>query len=291
MARREIPKVEGTTVVLERGVAGGDSPATAHLPAGIAAAVAHPPVAVSAPVADIPEPYEQPDASGELTAAERGHLEACEAALDVLRVAFWRAGKALKVISAARLYRGTHATFEEYVVDRWQMQTSHAYRLISASTIAEPIALSPMGDKINERQVRELLPLVDRHGNTAATDLYLTLAGEAAAASNGPKITAALVQKAVVAIVAALPEGAGWDRDTVLEVVRVVLGLAGTPEADEQADEQSRTWFAAEGQRVATVADKVAKRAQKHPDEARAFAAALIAHARRIEKAVGKESK
>ncbi|MGW4126114.1 hypothetical protein [Nocardia sp. NPDC004711] len=285
MGRREIPKVEGTTVVLERGVAGGDG-APAHVPAGTPPSAAA--QVVAAPVAaEIPEPYDQPDVTGELTARERDDLAACEAALDVLRVAFWRAGKALKVISAARLYRETHATFEEYLVDRWQMQTSQAYRLISSAVVAEPIALSPMGDKINERQVRELMPLADRHGDQAATELYLTLAQEAAANGTGPKVTAALVQKAVAATVAALPAGTEWNRDTAVEVVRTVLGLAGEP-ADKEDEEEPRSWFATEGNRVATLADKVEKRAQKHPDEARAFAAALIEHARRIEKAVGK---
>src|SRR6266536_3079623 len=45
-------------------------------------------------------------------------LAACEAALDNLRVAFWAAGKALQVIRDARLYRSTHATFEDYAEQR-----------------------------------------------------------------------------------------------------------------------------------------------------------------------------
>ncbi|WP_433734923.1 hypothetical protein ACQP0C_41615 (plasmid) [Nocardia sp. CA-129566] len=281
MSRREIPKVEGTAVVLERGVAGG-SGAPTQVPLTSA------PAAVT--VAEIPEPYDQPDATGALTAKERNHLAACEAALDVLRIAFWRAGKALKVISDARLYRESHDTFEAYVVDRWQMQTSQAYRLISAAAVAEPIALSPMGDKINERQVRELLPVADKHGNQAAVDLYLALVQEAANANgSGPKVTANLVQKTVAAAVAALPPGVVWDRDTITQIVRSVLGLTGEQVDDDQAaDEAPSAWFETEGSRVATLADKVAKRAQKHPDEARAFAAALIEHARRIEKALNK---
>jgi hypothetical protein len=276
MARREIPKVEGTTVVLERGVSGGASTAE-HVAIGQ-------PVAASVAATDIPEPYEQPDATGELTTQERSHLAACEAALDVLRVAFWRAGKALKVINAAKLYRETHETFETYVVDRWQMQTSQAYRLISAAAVAEPIALSPMGDKINERQVRELLPLASQHGDQAAAELYLTLAQETTKGS-GPRVTADLVQKTVAATVAALPPGTAWNRETVTEVVRTVLAMTGEPPTDDQTGD-SPSWFESEGHRIATLADKVAKRAQKHPDEARAFAAALVQHARRIEQAL-----
>lgn len=282
MARREIPKVEGTAVVLERGVAGGTS-TIEHVAAGK-------PTAPAAPVVvDIPEPYDQPDATGELSTQERGHLAACEAALDVLRTAFWRAGKALAVINSARLYRESHATFEDYVTERWQMQRAQAYRLINAAAIAEPIALSPMGDKINERQVRELLPLADQHSDQAAAELYLTLAKETANL-DGAKVTAGLVHKAVTAAATALPPGTPWDSAVVAEIVRTALGLDGEQSAAEDDGEQP-SWFAAEGTRVAAVADKVAKRAKSHPDEAREFAAALIQHARRIEKAVGKPTR
>src|SRR5438309_439896 len=81
---------------------------------------------------------------------EQADLATCEAALDNLRVAFWAAGKALQVIRDARLYRDTHATFEDYVEQRWDMARSPAYRLIDAWPLAE--RLSPMGDKLNERQ-------------------------------------------------------------------------------------------------------------------------------------------
>ncbi|MFI5783777.1 hypothetical protein [Nocardia sp. NPDC051570] len=235
---------------------------------------------------EIPEPYEQPDATGELTTVERGHLASCEAALDVLRVAFWRAGKALRVISAARLYRETHETFEAYVFDRWQMRRAQAYRLMDAAVIGEPIALSPMGDKVNERQVRELLPLADNRGGAAAVDLYLALAREIFNANgSAPKITADLVHKTVAAALAALPPGTPWDSDIVLQAVRTVLKAPGDPVTDDTPGE-SQSWFEAETGRVATLADRAVKRARKHPNEAAAFADALIEHARRIQNAL-----
>jgi hypothetical protein len=81
------------------------------------------------------------------------------------------AGKALQVIrDAPRLCRGTHATFEDYIEQRWDMSRSPAYRLIDAWPLAE--RLSPMGDKLNERQVRELLPLASRH--SLRRELYST---------------------------------------------------------------------------------------------------------------------
>ena len=69
-----------------------------------------------------------------------------------------------------RLCRGTHATFEDHIEQRWDMSRSPAYRLIDAWPLAE--RLSPMGDKLNERQVRKLLPLASRHSRRR--ELYST---------------------------------------------------------------------------------------------------------------------
>ena len=61
----------------------------------------------------MPDPYTA-TTDGQLSNREQADLATCEAALDSLRVAFWAAGKALQVIRDARLYRDTHATFEDY---------------------------------------------------------------------------------------------------------------------------------------------------------------------------------
>ncbi|WP_159850987.1 hypothetical protein [Nocardia sp. CY41] len=248
-----------------------------------------------ASLADIvPEHYEQPDATGELSEKERGDLAACEAALDVARVAFYIAGKALRVIRDAKLYRATHATFDDYVSERWGMRRANAHRLIEAAPIAEPIVSSPMGDKINERQTRELVPLSKHHSEQAAADLYLALAQQVAAANGkGPKITGELVRQAAEATLVALPPGSEWNRETAAEVVRTVLAqVTGQAPTEEAADDdaEQHSWFEAETGRIASLADKVAKRADKHPAEAKAFAAALMAHAKRIEKAVSKSA-
>ncbi|WP_280427894.1 hypothetical protein [Nocardia brasiliensis] len=279
------------TAELERGVAGGDKPAE-HLPAGAVNVPATPhgqAVGAVPTVAEIPDPYDQPEAAGELSAKERDDLAVCEGALDVLRVAFWRAGKALKVISAARLYRETHSTFEEYVSDRWQMPRQHAYRLMDSAAIAEPIVATPLGSKINERQARELLPVSKHHSAQAAADLYLALAQEVAKANgNGPKVTAGLVNQAAGAALAELPPGSQWNRDTATEAVRAVLAqLSGQAAAEEPAtDADPHSWFESERGRVATLTEKVAKRADRHPEEAKAFAEALRQYAKRIDKAL-----
>ncbi|HEY3958666.1 MAG TPA: hypothetical protein VGM53_35335 [Streptosporangiaceae bacterium] len=94
------------------------------------------------------------------------------------------------MIHDARLYRATFGTFEDYVTQRWDMSRAQAYRLIDAWPLAE--RLSPMGDKLNERQIRELLPLAEHHGQDAAVTVYRTIAE-----TDGIQVTAALLHGAV----------------------------------------------------------------------------------------------
>ena len=167
----------------------------------------------------LPEPYTT-TADGELSEREHDELATCEAALDNLRVAFWAAGKALQIIRDARLYRGTHATFEEYVEQQWDISRPQAYRLIDAWPLAE--RLSPMGDKLNERQIRELLPLADRHGQDAAVTVYSTVVK-----ADGVQVTAALLRQ----VVGILPAG-HFDPASAVEQIRAYLAggdaVAGT---------------------------------------------------------------
>jgi hypothetical protein len=165
----------------------------------------------------LPAPYTA-TGQGQLSASEEADLVTCEAALDNLRVAFWAAGKALQVIRDARLYRNTHATFEDYVEQRWDMSRPQAYRLIDAWPLAE--SLSPMGDKLNERQVRELLPLADRHGQDAAVTVY-----RAVAEADGIQVTAAVLHE----VVGILPAD-HFDPVEAVEQIRAYLsGAAANP--------------------------------------------------------------
>lgn len=137
----------------------------------------------------LPDPYTT-TADGQLSEREHADLATCEAALDNLRVAFWAAGKALQVIRDARLYRDTHGTFEEYAEQRWEISRSQAYRLMDAWPLAE--RLSPIGDKLNESQIRELLPLASRHGQDAAVTVY-----QAVAEADGIRVTASMLHDVV----------------------------------------------------------------------------------------------
>jgi hypothetical protein len=185
----------------------------------------HAPPAVPAAItaAAIPEPH-SPAGHGQLSPAEESSLATCEAAVNNLRLAFAAAGKALAVIQSARLYRGEYGTFEEYVETRWDMSRAQAYRLIEAWRLAD--RLSPMGDKINERQVRELLPLAGRHGQDAAATVYQVVQD-----ADSVRVTAAVLHD----VVALLPADY-WDPDEAVRQIRDYLAGDRTPPTPPAAD-------------------------------------------------------
>ena len=164
---------------LEEPAAGGDD-ALGAVPAAV-------PVVISA--SSVPDPH-SPAGDGRLSPAEKADLATCEAALDNLRLAFAAAGKALQVIRDARLYRSTHDTFEAYVEQRWGMGKSQAYRLVEAWPLAE--RLSPIGERLTESHVRELLPFAGRHGQDAAAAVY-----QAVAEADGIRVTASVLHDVV----------------------------------------------------------------------------------------------
>ena len=170
-----------------------------------------PPAALPVPfAAAVPQP---PGSAGEgpLNSGEQADLSTCEAAIDNLRMAFWAAGKALQTVRDGGLYRDGYATFEDYVEQRWDMSRAQAYRLIEAWPLAE--RLSPIGDKITERQIRELLPLSGRHGQDAAAVVYETVAE-----SDGIRVTAAKLHE----VVGILPADE-FDPDQAVAQIRAYL--------------------------------------------------------------------
>lgn len=225
---------------------------------------AGPPAVPSAPIgaAALPEPYQAAD-TDTLNDREQADLVACEAAIDTLRMAFWAAGKALQVIRDGRLYRATtHTTFEEYVEGRWQMSRPQAYRLIEAWPLAQ--ALSPMGDTLNERQVRELLPLAERHGQEAAETVY-----RAVTEVDGVRVTAAVLK----GVVSALPNDR-FDPVEAVEQIRAYLaGAANGQNAPRSVETTAAETFTVEAGRLRTILQRIAKRdiarsaATENPEE------------------------
>lgn len=245
-------------------------------PAPIAAGSASGPPAGPAVISpdSLPRPYTV-TTEGQLSDRELADLATCEAALDNLRVAFWAAGKALQVIRDARLYRDSHANFEDYVEQRWEMSRSQAYRLIDAWPLAE--SLSPIGDRLNESQIRELLPLADHHGRDAAVTVYRTVAE-----ADGVQVTAVLLRR----IVRILPAD-HFDPSEAVGQIRDYL--AGTARPLERSVNPVDT-FTAEAAKLLKVLHRVADRgvlqaaAHADPDAVRRVIADMRALLDEIEK-------
>lgn len=70
-----------------------------------------------------------------LTSAEKSRLVRLERTIDrAVEVVGKIAGEALATIRDERLYRITHTSFENYVLDRWGFSRATAYRMIDAAT-------------------------------------------------------------------------------------------------------------------------------------------------------------
>ena len=108
-------------------------------------------------------------------------LVACEAVIERGLATFVEVGAALLRIRDGRLYRETHATFEDYCRERWGMSRIHAHRLIEASEVA---GLLPIGNIANEAQARALAPLKDDpEAARVAVEMAYATTGRATAAA------------------------------------------------------------------------------------------------------------
>lgn len=125
-----------------------------------------------------------------LTLDETTRLRRAEEVIGRGLKTFKEVGQELAGIRDARLYRGTHATFEAYCAERWGLSYRHVNRLIESAQIVE--ALGPMGPTpASERQARELSGLPT---DTAAEIM------RKAHDDTGGKITAGAIREARQAV-------------------------------------------------------------------------------------------
>ncbi len=99
-----------------------------------------------------------------LTISEASLLAECEEVIERGMGVFIEVGTALMAVRDSRLYRTEFATFEEYCRERWQLEASHAYKMIDAARVVELISSPNGGEDLlpaTERQARELAPLLD----------------------------------------------------------------------------------------------------------------------------------
>lgn len=93
---------------------------------------------------------------GALTPEEREALRELESVVERGLKAFHAMAAALSQIRKERLYRETHASFEEYCRDRWGITRARAYQLISAAEVSTRVDRAGLPHPENERQMREL---------------------------------------------------------------------------------------------------------------------------------------
>lgn len=93
----------------------------------------------------------------QLTRPERTKLTQCEATIARGLATFMEFGHALAAVREGRLYRQTHATFEAYCADRWELGRPRAYQLISAAEVAAELSTNVDTPPLREAHVRPLL--------------------------------------------------------------------------------------------------------------------------------------
>lgn len=247
--RREIPEVEGATV--ERGIGPTREATQTSSPSE-----RHDQRAAAQP-SELPDPRLVENAEGPLGDDERALLTACENAIDGFRRAFISAGKALQNVRDRRLYRDDFPTFDEYCRDRWSMTRIQADRFIREWPIAQ--RLIPIGFKPPESQVREIVPVHDRHGMDAAVSVYRVVAE-----TEGVTVTAQVLHN----VVSLLPEE--WDDAAAEKVIRAYLaGELQPPPAAARAVRAPTIPRVRENLRALTTGDLLRQAARKDPQQLR----------------------
>jgi hypothetical protein len=128
--------------------------------------------------------------SATITPSESVRLIALERVIEKGKNTFVEVGNALSEIRDSRIYRATHATFEDYCRERWQFSKRHCDRMISAGEIAKN--LGPIGPKPeSESQARPLAKL-EPEQQPAAWEKAQEIAKE-----EGKPVTARHVEQAV----------------------------------------------------------------------------------------------
>jgi hypothetical protein len=109
-----------------------------------------------------------------LTKRERKELEECEREIGETISEFLRCGRSLALIRSKRLYRETHATFDQYVVERWGLGIGAADTLLTSYHIAEQLeeAGIKLPAQITQSAMRALSKVSPTEGLRAAAWRY-----------------------------------------------------------------------------------------------------------------------
>lgn len=102
---------------------------------------------------------------------EQDSLHECETVIERGLATFVDVGTALARIRDGRLYRATHATFEDYCRDRWGFNDSRARQLIIAAQTASELGSVTNVTVTNEGQARAIAPTLKEHGPEFAAEV------------------------------------------------------------------------------------------------------------------------
>lgn len=130
---------------------------------------------------------------------EQLELEACEATIAKGIASFADTGSALMAIRSRGLYRATHATFKDYMLERWGLSGRRGYQMIEAAAVVENVKNYTLPPAV-ESQARSLAILPPEK----QADAWV----EAIATAPAGKITAKHVEAVVERYVEPKPEKA-----------------------------------------------------------------------------------
>lgn len=118
------------------------------------------------------------DVSSILTEDESAELARCEAVIREGLQTFMDVGNSLLKIQERRLHRATHATFEHYCRERWDIGKSRAYQLMQAAeTVTGMSTIVDVSSITKESQARELAKIASAEGIDRAASVLDAIEG------------------------------------------------------------------------------------------------------------------
>ncbi|MEV4559519.1 hypothetical protein AB0K51_21350 [Kitasatospora sp. NPDC049285] len=179
----------------------------------------------------IPDPVD-PAGDGDLTAEEQHRLAACVEGVELLSTAYWVAGKSLDTMAVGRLFRRLphklepdrcYATIEEWADVEHGIKQSRCSKLRAGWELGE--VLNARGYKAPEGQVRELVPLKNRHGLKAAVGVYQLVVNAAGA----DRVTAERIRETVRLLPGDLALSDEDDPQAIAQALNGVIEAAEPP--------------------------------------------------------------
>jgi hypothetical protein len=184
------------------------------------------------------------DDAGTMTLRERQELDQYEGQIASGLKDFVRVGTALLRIRDERLYRGGHATFEDYLLARWSLTRRHGYRLMDAAAAAINVCPNGTHGPASERVARELTGLppevqqqVWAQATAESERPTAALVAELAAAVPEARVTREAVEESERRVIEAASRDARKEAvAALLRCLRKAARLAGALDAGEQEE-------------------------------------------------------